>query len=101
MDNYFEIPIPYSSSRVTSWWVPIVIKRVAINGFGRIRRLAMRAAPNTEGVSVVHVNEVAGDAEAAAHLLEFDFIQGRWDVPVRSAADPLRNSCNSTPLIDV
>ena len=78
-----------------------MIKRVAINGFGRIRRLAMRAAPNTEGVSVVHVNEVAGDAEAAAHLLEFDFIQGRWDVPVRSAADPLRNSCNSTPLIDV
>ena len=66
-----------------------MIKRVAINGFGRIGRLAMRAAHNTKSVSVVHVNEVAGDAEAAAHLLEFDSIQGRWDVPIRSASDAI------------
>ena len=62
-------------------------KRIAINGFGRIGRLAMRAAHNMESVNIVHVNEVAGDAQAAAHLLEFDSIQGRWDVPVRSAGD--------------
>ena len=37
----------------------------------------------------VHVNEIAGDAQAAAHLLEFDSIQGRWDVPVRSAGDSM------------
>ena len=49
----------------------------------------MRAAHSIANVNIVHVNEVAGDAEAAAHLLEFDSIQGRWNVPVRSTGDTL------------
>ncbi len=52
--------------------------RVGINGFGRMGRLAMRAAWNWPGFDFVHVNEVAGDAAAAAHLLMFDSIHGRW-----------------------
>lgn len=37
----------------------------------------------------MHVNEVAGDAEAAAHLLGLDSIKGRWDVPIRSVDDAI------------
>lgn len=52
--------------------------RVGINGFGRIGRLTMRALQHRLGVEVVHVNEVKGGVEAAAHLLEFDTVHGRY-----------------------
>ncbi len=53
--------------------------RIGINGFGRIGRLALRAAWDRDDLEVVHVNEVAGGAAGAAHLLEFDSLHGRWD----------------------
>ena len=63
--------------------------RVGINGMGRMGRLALRAAfgaiARAEGdpraanrLDVAHVNEIKGGAAAAAHLLEFDSIHGRW-----------------------
>lgn len=52
--------------------------RIGINGFGRIGRLAFRAAWNSEDLQITHINEVAGDINAAAHLLEFDSVHGRW-----------------------
>jgi glyceraldehyde 3-phosphate dehydrogenase len=52
--------------------------RVGINGFGRIGRLALRAAWGWPELEFVHVNEIAGDAGTAAHLLSFDSVHGRW-----------------------
>jgi glyceraldehyde 3-phosphate dehydrogenase len=63
--------------------------RVGINGLGRIGRLALRAAMGAADrqpddpragnrLDVVHLNDVKGGAEACAHLLEFDSVQGRW-----------------------
>mgnify|MGYP000187926528 FL=1 len=52
--------------------------KVAINGFGRMGRLAFRAAWNWEGFDIVHINECAGDVESAVHLLNFDSVHGRW-----------------------
>ncbi len=52
--------------------------RVGINGFGRMGRLALRAAWNWPQFDIVHINEVKGGAECAAHLLEFDSVHGRW-----------------------
>ncbi len=52
--------------------------KVGINGFGRIGRLAMRAAFDWPEVEFVLINDVAGDAATLAHLLEFDSVQGRW-----------------------
>jgi len=52
--------------------------RVGVNGFGRIGRLAVRAAWERPGFEFVHVNEPHGDAATAAHLLSFDSVQGRW-----------------------
>jgi len=54
------------------------VTRVAINGFGRIGRLDFRAIWGRPTLEVVHVNDVAGDAGAAAHLLNFDSVHGRW-----------------------
>jgi glyceraldehyde 3-phosphate dehydrogenase len=52
--------------------------RIGINGFGRMGRLALRAAWGWPGIEFVHVNEVKGGADAAAHLLVFDSVHGRW-----------------------
>ncbi len=53
--------------------------RIAINGFGRIGRLALRAGWDRDDLQFVHVNELHGDAATAAHLLCFDSVHGRWD----------------------
>ena len=63
--------------------------RVAINGFGRMGRLALRAGWDRDDIRFVHVNEVAGDAEAAAHLLQFDSVHGRWDREISGDGDTL------------
>jgi glyceraldehyde 3-phosphate dehydrogenase len=58
--------------------------RVGINGFGRIGRLVFRALWGRPGITLVHVNDPAGDAAAAAHLLEFDSVHGRWPQAVEA-----------------
>ncbi len=58
---------------------------VGINGFGRMGRLLTRALAAHPEVRVVHVNELHGGPDTAAHLLEFDSVHGRWDRPVASA----------------
>ena len=59
-------------------------KRVGINGFGRMGRLALRAGWGREDLEFVHVNEVKGGPEIGAHLLEFDSVHGRWRQSITS-----------------
>jgi glyceraldehyde 3-phosphate dehydrogenase len=54
-----------------------VAVRVGINGFGRIGRLALRAAWGWPELAFAQINEL-GDAPTAAHLLTFDSVHGRW-----------------------
>ncbi len=56
--------------------------RVAINGFGRMGRLALRESWGWDGFQVVHINEKAGDVATAAHLLQFDSVHGTWPCSV-------------------
>jgi glyceraldehyde 3-phosphate dehydrogenase len=63
--------------------------RIGINGFGRMGRLALRAAWGWPELEFVHVNEIDGDAATAAHLLSFDSIHGRWSKPARGEAGEL------------
>ena len=58
--------------------------RIGINGFGRIGRLVFRALWGRPGIELVHVNDSAGDAATAAHLLAFDSVHGRWDQAVQA-----------------
>ncbi|MEI6859853.1 MAG: ArsJ-associated glyceraldehyde-3-phosphate dehydrogenase [Shewanella sp.] len=52
--------------------------KIGINGFGRMGRLALRAAWDWDEVEFVHINDPAGDAYTLAHLLTFDSVHGRW-----------------------
>ncbi|WP_028764134.1 ArsJ-associated glyceraldehyde-3-phosphate dehydrogenase [Shewanella colwelliana] len=53
--------------------------KIGINGFGRMGRLALRAAWQWGDVEFVQINDPAGDAATLAHLLTFDSIHGRWE----------------------
>ena len=53
--------------------------KVGINGFGRMGRLALRESWGCADFDVVHINEMAGDVNSAAHLLRFDSVHGEWD----------------------
>ena len=56
--------------------------RIGINGFGRMGRLALRAAWRWPEFAFAHINELRGDAATAAHLLTFDSVHGRWSEDV-------------------
>ena len=51
--------------------------KVAINGFGRIGRLAFRQIFEDESMEVVAINDLT-DPEMLAHLLKYDSVQGRY-----------------------
>ena len=51
--------------------------KVAINGFGRIGRLAFRQMFGAEGYEVVAINDLT-DPKMLAHLLKYDTAQGRY-----------------------
>lgn len=60
--------------------------RVAINGFGRIGRLAFREMMNDNDVEVVAVNDLS-NAEELAYLVKYDTIHGPANVEVSSEGD--------------
>lgn len=61
--------------------------KVGINGFGRIGRLALRAAWDWPELEFVRINDPAGDAATHAHLLNFDSVHGRWQHEAGSNAE--------------
>ncbi|WP_217474102.1 ArsJ-associated glyceraldehyde-3-phosphate dehydrogenase [Stutzerimonas stutzeri] len=63
--------------------------KIGINGFGRIGRLALRAAWGWPEAEFVHINDPAGDAATHAHLLNFDSVHGRWAHEAGSEGDQL------------
>ncbi len=64
--------------------------RVAINGFGRIGRLVLRAAAEAgrNDVQVIGVNDL-GSVEANAHLLRYDSVHGRYPKGVSVNGDTI------------
>ncbi len=52
--------------------------RVAINGFGRIGRLAFRQMFGAEGYEVVAINDLTSP-KMLAHLLKYDSSQGTYE----------------------
>ena len=60
--------------------------KVAINGFGRIGRLAFRQMFGAEGYEVVAINDLT-KPEMLAHLLKYDTAQGRYDGHTVEAGD--------------
>lgn len=56
-------------------------RRIAINGFGRIGRMAFRIIEEREDLEVVAINDLT-DPEMLAHLLKFDSVHGQFDQTV-------------------
>ena len=52
--------------------------KVAINGFGRIGRLAFRQMFGAQGYEVVAINDLTSP-KMLAHLLKYDSVQGRYE----------------------
>ena len=67
----------------------------ALNGLGRIGKLALR--PLLErGAKIAFINDAVGDPAMHAHLLEFDSIHGRW--PATFEADEGSISIDGTRI---
>ena len=60
--------------------------KVAINGFGRIGRLAFRQMFGAEGYEVVAINDLTSPS-MLAHLLKYDSAQGRYALADTVSAD--------------
>jgi len=52
--------------------------KIGINGFGRIGRLAFRAAINREGIEIVGINDLV-DPEYMAYMLKYDSTHGQFN----------------------
>jgi len=62
--------------------------RVAINGFGRIGRMVLRAACKDKGIDVVAINDLT-DAATLAHLFKYDSVHGIFSGKVEHTANNL------------
>ena len=60
--------------------------KVAINGFGRIGRLAFRQMFKAEGYDIVAINDLTSPS-MLAHLLKYDSAQGRYALADKVSAD--------------
>jgi glyceraldehyde 3-phosphate dehydrogenase len=61
---------------------------VAINGFGRIGRLVFRSLIEQKNVTVVAINDIT-DSKTLAHLLKYDSVHKKFDIPVKVTDDGL------------
>ncbi|MDR1204370.1 MAG: type I glyceraldehyde-3-phosphate dehydrogenase [Peptococcaceae bacterium] len=60
------------------------MKKVAINGFGRIGRNVFRAAMGNPAFEIVAVNDLT-DPKTLAHLLKYDSVHGKFSGTVEAA----------------
>jgi len=63
-----------------------LLMRVAINGFGRIGRLAFRKIYQDKDIDVVAINDLTSP-KMLAHLLKYDSVQKKFDAEVEAAED--------------
>lgn len=79
--------------------------KVGINGFGRMGRLALRAAWDWPELEFIQINDPAGDAATLAHLLTFDSVHGIWQHEATAEGSEMligeqRLSCTQNREID-
>jgi len=62
--------------------------RIAINGFGRIGRMTLRALQHQSGVEIVAINDLT-DINTLAHLFKYDTAHGRFSEEISTDGDSL------------
>jgi glyceraldehyde 3-phosphate dehydrogenase len=69
--------------------------KVAINGFGRIGRLAFKVLIQRQNMEVVAINDLT-DTKTLAHLLKYDSVHGKFNGTVSHDAENI--IVNGTPI---
>lgn len=62
------------------------MKKIAINGFGRIGRASLKVITEAVGLEVVAINDLL-TIENAAYLLKYDSVYGIYDKEVSAEGD--------------
>ena len=65
------------------------MKKIAVNGFGRIGRAALKVILNTPGLEIVAINDLM-NIENAAYLLRYDSVYGKFEHEVTIRGNYLR-----------
>lgn len=65
------------------------MKRIAINGFGRIGRAALKIINDTPALELVAINDLM-NLDNAAYLLKYDSVYGRYQKDVSTSGDYLK-----------
>ncbi len=63
--------------------------KVAINGFGRIGRLSLKAAMQHDDIDVIAVNDLTNSA-TLAHLLKYDSVHGKFPADISAGDDNIK-----------
>src|SRR5690606_21126562 len=71
--------------------------KVAINGFGRIGRLAFRLMYDDPDFDVVAINDLT-DPKTLAHLLKYDTAQGRFNAEVTATENGIVVNGKEVPI---
>jgi glyceraldehyde 3-phosphate dehydrogenase len=64
------------------------MKKIAINGFGRIGRMCFRSLIQAENVDVVAINDLT-DVPTLAHLLKYDSVHGKLAAKIEVSGDTI------------
>lgn len=75
------------------------MKKIAINGFGRIGRAALKVIMDVPGLEVVALNDLM-TLENAAYLLKYDSVYGIYDKPVSISGDRLMVGDKKLPFLN-
>lgn len=59
------------------------MKKIAINGFGRIGRMCFRSLIHSNSVEIVAINDLT-DTKTLAHLLKYDSVHGKFNLAVEA-----------------
>ncbi|MBR3059711.1 MAG: type I glyceraldehyde-3-phosphate dehydrogenase [Oscillospiraceae bacterium] len=73
-------------------------RKIGINGFGRIGRLALRLAEHRDDLEVAVINDPFITPEYMAYLLQYDSVHGRFDGTAESTKDA-RLLVNGHPIL--
>ena len=71
--------------------------KIAINGFGRIGRLAFKLMSKRKGIEVVAINDLS-DVPTLAHLLKYDSVHGKFEGEVVVKDDILEVNGNEIKI---
>ncbi|MAG60591.1 type I glyceraldehyde-3-phosphate dehydrogenase [archaeon] len=73
--------------------------RVAINGFGRIGRMFLRAALQDKKVNVVAINDLT-DTKTLATLFQYDSVHGKYPNKVSATKNSLKIGAKTIPIFN-